>query len=285
MLFVGSRFYNYFDLISDALARAGYDVEGLVTSIARKSLAVRMLSKVGLRGAFRKKQLRNLHAALGYARTDNDIVLVINGANLTPADMEFLRAVNPRARFIFYTWDSLAKYPENERLLPYFDKVSSFDPRDCELHPEFHLRPLFFSKSVETDDSSRDYKWSVAFIGTDRPGRYELLKKIKRNSSGSASLPPFLYLQTSVLRMLMDRLSGGALCHNRLLPYERFLSINEEAQCALDIQETTGQSGLTMRTIEMLAIGKYLYTTNPYIASHPYISPDSYTVLDTDHPG
>ncbi|MCM1337895.1 MAG: hypothetical protein NC187_09035 [Candidatus Amulumruptor caecigallinarius] len=287
VLFISSRFYDYFEVISDALTRNGCDVCGVPLRVTKQPLTARALGKIGLRRLVLRKELSVLHEALANARRDNDVVIVINGYNLTREDIAALREANPRARFIYYTWDALTKFPARRALMADFDRCLSFDPEDCRNNPELGFRPLFFSDKtmarLQHSPSVSDSKWSVTFIGTDRPGRYELLQRIKRNSAG-ARLKPFLYLQTSVLKMLRDKFRGVGICHNKALPYSEFMRRNEEAACALDILETTGQTGLTMRTIEMLAIGKHLYTTNPYIARHPHIAPESFTVLDPDSP-
>ncbi|PWL62884.1 MAG: hypothetical protein DBY35_02025 [Bacteroidales bacterium] len=277
VLFVGLGFYNYDSAIKATLDEMGYDTV-YATSLVDLGVTGKLFKKLCLGAINRRRADNRVWQNILASRTDNDIIFVIKGENLTRRHLEYLKQKNPKARFVLYLWDNLDKIHNRDILLPYFDKISSFDPSDCLCHKDFFFRPLFYQKK---GSGSASYKYDISFIGEDRPGRYRFLKKV-------ASLLPsdknvYFRLKSSVLRTVIDKITGHRLCNNLKLPYDEFCQVTDSSKAVLDIVEEN-QSGLTMRTIEALAMGKHLYTTNREIQNAPHISPSSFTVLDVDKP-
>ena len=277
ILFIGLGFYDYDKAICDMLENLGYDVD-YTTSLSRPDVRYKLFKKLHLNSINKRRDDNFAWHNITSSRKANDIVFVIKGENLSKRHLDYLRQANPDARFILYLWDNLNKIHNREILLPYFDKVASFDRIDCVNHSEFHFRPLFSQKK---DIHKTDFDYTISFIGEDRPGRYKFLKTIRRLIPDD--MPVYLRLKSSLLRTVTDKIAGHGLCTNRRLPYDEFCRITYSSEAVLDIVEQN-QSGLTMRTIEALAMGKHLYTTNREIENTPHISRSSYTVLDVKSP-
>lgn len=277
LLFIGLGFYDYDSAICDRLRSMGYVVD-YVKTVPSSGIVHKLLKKLRLNSLLCHKIDEFVNRGIAGASVNNDIVFVIKGENLSAGHLSHLKKSNPHARFILYLWDNLNKIANKDVLLPCFDKILSFDRLDCIKYENFEFRPLFYLRTGEPDHAHR---YDLSFIGEDRPGRYKFLKKI------SSIIPKdkvvYFRLKSSVLRTVLDKVTGKRLCNNLRLPYDEFCRITGESAAVLDIVEEN-QSGLTMRTIESLALGKHLYTTNDEICYTPYISPSSYTVLDVDNP-
>lgn len=275
ILFIGVGFYDYDEAIVKGLKSMGHDVDYLRT-VYPKSKSEKLLSKTPLKHFYQKSAEKKTEHAITGSRRDNDAVLIIKGENLSAKAVDLLRERNPKARFALYLWDNLNKIANRDILLPNFDKISVFDPTDIPENPGFHYRPLFYLKRGH---QTGDYDYDLSFIGENRPGRYKTLTTLSKTLPSGMKL--FFRLKSSVLLTIADRMAGRHLCSNKPLPYDEFCSIMDRSKGILDIEET-GQHGLTMRSIEALAMGKHLYTTNDEIARAPYVNPDSFTVIHPD---
>ncbi len=277
LLFIGLGFYDYDSAICDMLQNLGYEVD-YIKSIFNQNFINKSLKKLNLDYINRNSTNKALNNSINNLKKNHDIVFVIKGENLTEQHLSQLKRDNPNARFILYLWDNLTKIKNRDILLKHFNKILSFDRQDCLSHPEFEFRPLFYLKKNEPQTT---YYYYISFIGEDRPGRYEFLKNLSASFYHDKNI--YIRLKASVFRTVIDRITGHKICFNSKLPYSEFCRITNESKTVLDIVEKN-QSGLTMRTIEALALGKHLYTTNNEIREAPYISPKSYTILDTKNP-
>ncbi len=277
ILFIGVGFYDYDKSISDTLKDLGYDVT-YACSVPPATAVRKFIKKAGLGFINRRYKKQFAFNTILSCPGGHDVVLVIKGENLTVETLEHLKKSNPGARFILYLWDNLKKIENRSFLLSRFDKIASFDRKDCLEYPELFFRPLFYLKREHPVEA---LKYDISFIGEDRPGRYGFLIKVSDALSGNLNV--YLRLKSSILRVLIDRVMGRNICHNKQLPYREFCDIMQNSRSVLDVVEYN-QSGLTMRTIEALAMGKHLFTTNAEIAASPHISPGTYTIIDRNCP-
>jgi hypothetical protein len=202
-------------------------------------------------------------------------------------DSEFfkkLRRLNPRAKFINFHWDSIRPEYDYLKMIKYFDKVFSFDLKDCLSHTEIQYLPLFYLDEYEKfrkNNCNQCIEIDVLFIGNWRNyERYHLIKAIE-NQCKQNQLRFYYYLYYPIIAQIRAVRKG-------IIPYDakhKFLSYNEIlnlfaiTNTIIDFPSSF-QTGLTMRTFETLGAGKKLITTNKNIINEPFYNPEYINILD-----
>jgi hypothetical protein len=216
-------------------------------------------------------------------------VLVIKGEALTPSAIANLRRALPNARFTLYFWDSYRNMPRgSQRKVGLFDRAYTFDPHDARRDPRLSYRPLFFLEeygSLRSDAPDID----VLFFGTMHSDRYAVLKRIRRMLPRAMSFHSVQYYPSRALfrtRKLIDPAFWQADMSEFIftpLKKQEILRLISRARIVVDIERSI-QSGLTMRTIEMLGARKKLLTTNAQVASADFFDARNIAVIDRRKP-
>jgi len=215
-----------------------------------------------------------------------DVVLVIKGEGLSSGLLSKMRKKFTAARFVYYTWDSLSNLKGINRNFHFFDEVKSFDRMDCLDDKTVEYLPLFYSSDYKRLTTKTEFLYSCVFIGTLHSNRFEAVKSLASEIEIALKKPSFLFFfhpsqgVFSLQRLLDKRL--------RVIPREELsfekLSSKEVSNCfesaemVLDFNHT-GQSGLTMRTIETVAMCRKLVTTNENVKFEPFFKPQNIFIL------
>lgn len=278
ILFSGIGFYDYEREIARELERRGAEVT--LVNPSRQTLWWRLANKLKFRSLAQWLR-RRLVMRLIEAHPNNDVVFVIKGEFLYQRELEALRRNNPRAEFKLYLWDSLERLDNAGELLAAFENVFSFDRVDCENNARLRFRPLFYRELP----SPCAPEYDLSFVGWGHSDRLEILRSLReqiRARGGSYCLKLYMgRFQYIKERYLTRRLSAAdeELIITRPMSYADFQRVTSSSRMVLDIAHPR-QSGLTMRTIEVLASGCHLVTTNGDIVNYGDIPASSYTVVD-----
>jgi hypothetical protein len=166
----------------------------------------------------------------------------------------------------------------------YIDEIFSFDPEDCLKIPRFNYRPLFFIDKYQQSTAKKTGD-ALFFVGTLNGDRPEVISRLIESLSENITFDYWLFVRSRLeltLRTLLDR-SLRKLDDKRFFyaPMSSEMISDHLNQCAavLDI-EHPGQTGLTMRTFEVIASGKKLVTTNGRIKKHDFYDPARICVID-----
>jgi hypothetical protein len=193
-----------------------------------------------------------------------DRVIVIRGEILEPWFITELRARHPEARFVLYEWDSW-RVTDFRPLVPLFDAVASFDSVDA-LDLGLNYLPLFFVPAYRIKETASTPEWDLVFVGSYHEARYRAMLEI-REACAIEGLQLRHHLYIARVDYLKLRLFTK-FCPRRedvsftKLDQTTVVSMYRNAAGILDI-ENNKQTGLTMRSFEALATGRYLVTTNP----------------------
>ena len=218
------------------------------------------------------------------AQTSFAVVLVIKAEVIPRWFLENLRHQNPQARFVFYTWDAVDNVKNCLAVLDYFDDLYSFDPDDVALRPELSYLPLFYTQDfapLPLAESKGPRRYTLSFVGTLHTERYEFTKRL---SEGRAATFGFFYVQARWYFALVKYLTRE---HSKVpwrdvsfhkLSRRQVAEVFRESRAVLDMPRR-GQSGLTMRTFEVLASGAILVTTNSSIMREPFYDPNHVIVV------
>ncbi len=296
ILFIGPKTFNYENVIKHELESQGAEVHYISDKpFSNKILIIilRIWPKVlwSLSKIHYKKKLKRF--SINYF----DVIFIIKGEGLSPSLLEWMKSRYKSALFILYLWDSINNVKSVDQKFKYFDKILSFDPEDCKKFDYIKYRPLFFSNNYLNDVSNTGNNERLYFLGTLNGDRRKVVSRIislleKTNVKLDISLLvrsnlEFLAYTSKVYFCKLLGISILEIPSNMLI--RQPLSSNEInnrmsfADAVLDVQHPK-QSGLTMRTFEVLASGKKLITTNVNIEGHDFYDPSLISIIDRNNP-
>lgn len=219
-----------------------------------------------------------------------DYVFVIKSEAINEQIFRMLREAYPKAQFILYLWDSVENVPDGRKKIGLYDRVLTFDHVNAEEYGLI-LRPLFCRKEYEAAPQTRqDYTYDVAFVGTAHSIRPRVVRQIQaicEKHGGKCFqylfLPHMLvYLYNKVLNPDYRGVRRSDI-HFTPMSAAEIRETYDDSRCILDV-EHSAQRGLTMRTIEMVGMGKKLITTNTGITKYDFYHPNNICVIDRDDP-
>ena len=216
-------------------------------------------------------------------------VLVIKGESLSPAAIGRLRQALPRARFTLYFWDSYRNMPSGSaEKVVYFDKAYTFDSADASRDARLTYRPLWFLDEYQGLPLV-DQDIDVLFFGTVHTDRYAVVKRLSRVLPPELKFEKVMYFPSRLIyraRRAFDPDFWGARDGEFIfkpLDKKAILSLIARSRIVVDIERSV-QSGLTMRTIEMLGAGRKLVTTNPASRDADFFDAHNIAVIDRAKP-
>lgn len=217
---------------------------------------------------------------------DYDYILVVK-CDMTPESiLERFRKEYPNAKMCLYLWDSIDNIPGVLDKFKYFDTLHSFDIEDCKKYPELKFRPLFYADEFCKELSTEEHKYDVSFAGTIHSDRYAVIKEVKKIAAEKGlSSYWFCYLQSKFIYYFY-KATKKEFADTKITDFdlekkgsEEIASIVDQSKIVLDIQHPK-QTGLTMRTIEMVGMNKKLITTNASIKNYDFYNPNNISVVD-----
>lgn len=293
ILFMSPSFFGYEHEIVAQLQKVGafvqyYDERPFSSSFAK------VLNRLNLK-FFIRKTIQDHHKKIIKIAINEpfDYFFVISPETMGAGFVKELRATNPAMKTVLYMWDSI-KNKNSQGVLELFDQVFTFDRTDKEFFPDTNFLPLFYSEAFERPSGSlqtnTSFKYAACFIGSAHSDRAKVIKRIAKEFE-RRGLETFVFLY----------------CPGKLFFWLRKLFTNEFAGMSMsdfsftslskkDIQDVLGssdividiehpsQTGLTMRTIEMLGFGKKLITTNADVVNYDFYNPNNIAVVDRNAP-
>lgn len=217
---------------------------------------------------------------------DYDYILVVK-CDMTPESiLERFRKEYPNAKLCLYLWDSIDNIPGVLNKFKYFDTLHSFDMEDCKKHSELKFRPLFYADEFCKELSTEEHKYDVSFAGTIHSDRYAVIKEVRKivAEKGLKSYW-FCYLQSKFVYCFY-KATKKEFADTKITDFnfekkgsEEIASIVDQSKIVLDIHHPK-QTGLTMRTIEMVGMNKKLITTNASIKNYDFYNSNNISIVD-----
>lgn len=224
-----------------------------------------------------------------HKNTKYDIVFIMKCDTPTKRVLKELRRYFPDAELRLHMWDSLVNIPNIIEKLELFDRITSFDKKDCEKHPEFGFRPLFYIDSF-AEKSREPIVYDVSFCGTIHSDRYTVLENIRHQcEEHGMKFYGYYYMQSKLayyyLKLRDKRFRNVPMnaLKFQTIGSEEVNRIFSASKAIVDIQHPS-QSGLTMRTIETLGAKKKLITTNPDIKNYDLYNENNVCLIDRENP-
>jgi GT2 family glycosyltransferase len=189
-------------------------------------------------------------------------------------------------------WDSIQNKKPAMEAFPYFDWSYSFDNSDAQKIKGIQFRPLFFIDKYDADKNNLSLSQSIdlCFLGTVHSDRYNLIHNIKEQVEKIGLTHYFfMYFPSPILfwyKKFRDIHFFNAKYKEfsfKQLKIEEIVERIMMSKVVLDIQHPK-QTGLTMRTIEMIGAGRKLITTNTAIKKYDFYNENNILVIDRDNP-
>lgn len=285
ILFFSPAFFNYENMVEDKMREMGAEVDMYDVRSVTKAMD-RALLKIS--PAIFKKRTQQYYEEILESNKgkDYDYILIVK-CDMTPINiLKRFRKEFPKAKLCLYLWDSIENIPGVEKKFGYFDTRHSFDPNDCKKQPKLLFRPLFFGDQFRKGSVTKDYKYDISFLGTVHSDRYAVIKQVQRIAKEKKlKCFWFLFLQSKfvyrfykltkkefrgvdIRRFSFDKMSA-----------EEIADVVDNSRIILDIQHPK-QTGLTMRTIEMIGMNKKLITTNKSIKEYDFYDKNNIVVIN-----
>lgn len=283
ILFIGIGFYDYEKSIVERLRSRGAHVDSFqaLPPLLRHGVFATPLRLAGIEGT-PLIRLHESHILRCTAGTTYDHVLIIKSTELRPEFLEALRRQQHRAEFILYQWDSLARMPGIGRRIAYFDRVLTFDRQDAMAHPKFAFRPLFYRQdSMPVNPASGNSAPQLCFVGWLHSDRLETLRRLQAAAeSRGVSFQVYLFTGLRTFARLVLR-NNSRDVHVRTMPYAELLERYRRATIIVDLPHAQ-QSGLTMRAIETVGMGRKLMTTARDVVNYDFYSSGNVRVIHAE---
>ena len=284
VLFICPAFFGYEILIKNAIINNGYEVDYFDERTSNNSFMKAVFRfKKDLLEKFIQKYYVNILEQIKNKKYN--YFFLIKG-EVVPENfiLEFKRK-NPTAKLIYFSYDSMNNNNRNStQILKYFDSCFSFDFEDVKNYPFFKLKHLFFGPNyLDSTLKETQYRvYDISFVGTLHSNRFSVMKLLfdKFDSSFVFLYSParWWYAFNKISNKEYRRIKWSDVSFNKLSQHE-VATIFKTSKSVLDIQRF-GQTGLTARTFEVLAVGAVLITTNSYIKQADFYDENDVIVID-----
>lgn len=292
-LLICSPFFGYFRHIISQLEREGFEVD-YYNDRPSEHAFIKGLIKVYPK--LLTPMIRHYYENITEVTSSKeyDLVFVINNKVMTKTMIHKLKSRQSKAKFVFYTWDSIQLYPQALDIIRLFDSAYSFDLKDCEVYTELKHLPLFYTEvyaKVGEAVAHSPYAlrhYDIVSVCTAHPNRYRILSSLlpKLKEAGLV-IYSFMFiepLQYYYNKFFVKEFKNAKLSefNTTKLNESEVVSLFENAKAILDIQHAS-QTGLTMRTLETLGSKRKLITFNPSIKNYDFYNEDNIYVLDDNN--
>ena len=283
-------FFGYEEKIAAKYIQLGASVD-LYDEMAASSTAERALLKI-FPEILRQKSEKYYAGILRRIRKRHyDYVLFIDCEMPAARVLQAYRNAFPGARFCLHLWDSVRNLKGVERKFAYFDYITSFDRYDAQQYDRVTFRPLFYCDAYRSGPGrgAQAHAYDVCFIGTVHSDRYKVLKPLFA-WAGRHGLKTYcyLYLQNRfiyyVYKILKKEFRDTDIKDFRFKKKTaaEIADVVDRSKVIVDIQHP-GQTGLTMRTLEMVGMKKKIITTNKDIIHYDFYRKNNVMVADRNH--
>ena len=278
------EFFHYHNSIVTGLGILGAEVDLLIDRPFNSSFAKYMTKKLSKLFCLlaRNKYEKSLTE---FGRSKYDYVLIVVGLTVSKEFLNELKRRFPSAKFIYYTWDSVANRPNSLELASICERAFSFDVADAKNY-QLEYRPLFFEENAQNAQEDNNInEIDISFIGTLHSDRYTILKKINDLHNFDRKIVTHLYVPSRAVllayRLLKPSMIFVSEKNFKFSPLSKLetLKIFQKSRIILDI-EHPNQSGLTMRTLEAFGAGKKIISTNKSLLDAEFYNEKNHLIID-----
>ncbi|WP_299568288.1 hypothetical protein [uncultured Shewanella sp.] len=292
VLFIAPSFFGYEKDIAEELAALGAEVDYFDERPFTSSIA-KILNRLNFKFFIKKNIKQHFNKIINKSASKKyDFIFVISPETIDKDFLNKIKSTNENMMSILYMWDSLRNKSNAKKLLPCFDKVYSFDSTDRNNGTDIKFLPLFYNNDFVFSnlDNAVDKLYSVSFIGTVHSDRVKLAKMVmKQFKDKGFDTYSFFYCPSRLLFILkkiftkeFDFISYNEVSFNSMSK-KQIRDVFLKSNAVIDIQHPD-QTGLTMRSVEMLGLNRKLITTNLDIKNYDFFNDNNIAIIDRNSP-
>lgn len=284
ILLLAPKFYNYETEIKTAMIEKGALVDVVYSEPSPLfTTLVEACSKIGISRdlfySFFRKKLKN------QIRIKYDYIIVIDGWLINKTFSEYLKhnVLEPSGRMFLYYWDCLGTNEKDYSRWDCYDKVYTFDRVDhIKYKGKLQFMPLFYCEHF-WNESNDNKEYDLYVIGSFRLNRLEFVRKLIEenkdlNIGSYLYVPRWQFMFHKLFRRKYKDIMDTELKFSKLSMSE-VQEIYSKCKAIIDVPASQ-QKGLTIRTIESLAMHKKLITTNKDILNYDFYTPNDIVICD-----
>lgn len=279
------RFFGYDKIVKEKLESLGAVVD-LYDARANISTIEKALKKVDSRYYYKKQ--RKFHHSIQQENKGKKYDFIFSNENIEEATLKRYRKVFPGATMVLYLDDSVANMVGVNKTFHCYDRVLTFDRVDS-MKYDMNFRPLFFSDSFKyLKEKNLSKKYNICFVGTCHSDRLAIISKVIKNYP-NYNYFFYCYLQSWFMyyyyafKDVEYRKKTKKFFKYEQISMDQVAQAMAHSDAVLDIQHPK-QTGLTMRTIETLGLGKKIITTNSDIKKYDFYNEHNVLVVDRENP-
>lgn len=282
ILFICSRFFNYYKLIMHALEERGFCVD-YFSDVTTSNIKI-LLSETN-KNLFDKYQLQFWERNLSKMKCNYDYIFIIKGNKIPIVILDKMKDRYKDSPFIQYHWDDIdIKSNENiKSTFKYFDRILTYNILDADRYG-FILRPFFYIyRENKLINKNIDILWVASYNTT----RDEFLDKFLYMNDWSGRklkmhyyINPLIYFQEKLSGRKMEMLSRYSFLK---LDYYNMIKLLSKSKACIDIPYAP-QQGLTTRAFESMSLQTKVITSNKNIMRYDFYCPENNNVIDLNNP-
>lgn len=289
ILFFSPKFFGYEKNIVKEMVKQGAEVDYFDERPNNDTLTKALIR---INKKFLKKKIDQYYNLIieNVQNNQYDYVFFIVPESISRDKLIELKKHHSKAVFILYMWDSIKNKKNIIDILDQFDKLYTFDKKDQNIDNRFKFRPLFYVDEYSEISTEKKFKYDYTFIGTVHGDRYPFLSQIEKYAKEN-ELNSYLYMYfPSKLLYLFRRIFSKEMKGAKYqkfqfdgLSFKKVIDIIKHSKIIIDIQHIK-QSGLTIRTIEMLGAKRKLITTNNNVMEYDFYTPNNILIVNRENP-
>ncbi len=291
IILISSQFFNYDIEIKKALEKTGANVYLYDDRPDNKTLTKAIIR---LKPKLLKSKIHNYYRTIILENNGRkiDYILFVKCESALADDLQEFKKSFTDAKLYLYLWDSISNIKYFDEKKVFFDKILSFDIEDAKNDNDIIFRPLFYIDKYKADIKiNHEYLYDLSFIGTAHSDRPKIINTIRKQLNKNGKTYYFkLYIPSRIILIVKYLLNSDVrdLYKNGHIITEKIDSneieqIIKMSNSIIDIEHPK-QTGLTMRTIELIGMNKKIITTNKHIKEYNFYNDKNIFLLDRSNP-
>ena len=215
-----------------------------------------------------------------------DFLLLVSPEAIDNKKIDNIKKHHQNIKVYTYMWDSIKNKKKSLTLLEKSDKFFTFDLEDKKNNQKIDFHPLFYINDYKNMNIQSDYKYDFTFIGTIHSDRYKIVKKIEKFSKENDLKIFFYFYSPSRILFFFQKLfrkdfkyiDKNDISYNSMNKDE-IVNIIKNSKVVIDIHHPL-QTGLTIRTLEILGAKRKLLTTNENIKNYDFFHKNNIALFD-----
>lgn len=291
MLLIAPVFMGYYEKIIKEAELLGYSVDYVCDAPSNSNIskALGRVNRKLIENSTRRYFKNEVLEKIGGKKYSKVLMVAAMSCSLTPDMIKTIRDMNAKAEFAIYQWDGEDNIPFVRNIHCFFDRIYTFDRKDCEKNEKYAFLPLFYTEKYEkVRNSNTPQKYDCLYVGTAHPKKFKEINEMSAALKDVFKSQMIYHYMPSKLKYLYHKILSPEYQGVKLNNFQ-YSKLNEDelvelytvSKCILDAPQK-GQMGLTMRTIEALGAGRKLITTNSDIINYDFFRKSNILVYESN---